>query len=51
VCFKLYNTDSDMSDSDITTHEIGVFTEEGGCKADVYCITQPLEPNDFAVLN
>jgi len=40
-----------MSDSDITTHEIGVFTEEGDCVVVVYCITEPLEPNDFVVLN
>jgi hypothetical protein len=40
-----------MSDSDITTHEIGVFTEECDSGADVYCISQPLEPNDFVVLN
>jgi hypothetical protein len=40
-----------MSDSDITTHQTGEFTEEGDCEADVDCITQPLEPNDFVVLN
>jgi len=40
-----------MSDSDTNTHETGVFTEEGDCRAVMYCITQPLEPNDFVVLN
>ena len=40
-----------MSHSDITSHEIGVYTEEGDCGADVDCIIQPLEPRDFVVLN
>jgi hypothetical protein len=40
-----------MSDSDITTYETGEFTEEGDFGDDVDYITQPLEPNDFVVLN
>jgi vesicle coat complex subunit len=48
---KLYKTDSEMSESDITTHETDEFTAEGDCGDDVDCITQPLHPNDFVVLN
>jgi hypothetical protein len=43
---KLYNTESYMSDSDITTHEIGVFTEEGDCGAG--CI--PLNAGSMGLL-
>jgi hypothetical protein len=43
--FKIVVTDSDMSDSGVSTEEAHVFTEEG----DMDCITQPLEPNDFVL--
>jgi len=40
-----------MSDSDFTTHESEEFTEYDDFEYDVDCITQPLEPNDFVMLN
>jgi hypothetical protein len=40
--FKLNETETNESESDITTHETDEFTEEVDCKADIGCITQPL---------
>ena len=40
--FKLSETETDVSESDITTHETDEFTEEVDCKDDMGCITQPL---------
>jgi hypothetical protein len=34
----------------ISAHETDEFTEEDDCENGVDCITQPLEPNDFVLL-
>jgi hypothetical protein len=39
-----------MPDSDYTTHATDEFREEDSCEDCVACITEPLEPNDYAVL-
>lgn len=47
---KLYETDSDTSDSDFTTHETNKFAEEDDFEDDMDCRTQPLEPNYFVLV-
>jgi len=47
---KLYETDSDISDSDFITHETNRFAEEDDCEDDMDCLTQPLEPNYFILV-
>ena len=49
MCYKTILSDSNMSDSVIASHETDEFTKKNGCKDDVYCFTQPLEPNDFVL--
>jgi hypothetical protein len=40
-----------MSDSVIASHKTNEFAEKDDCKDGVDCSTQPLEPNDFVLLN
>jgi hypothetical protein len=40
-----------MSDSNFTTYETEEFTEYNDFEDGVDCITQPLEPKDFVMLN
>jgi hypothetical protein len=47
---KLFKTDSDISDSEFTTHETNKFAEEGDCEDGMDCLTQPLEPNYFVLV-
>ena len=47
---KLYETDSDIPDSDFTTHETNKFAEEDDCEDDMDCLTQPLELNYFVLV-
>jgi len=51
MCYNTELTDSDMSDSDFTTLETNEFTEEDGWENIVDCLTQPLQPNAFVLLN
>lgn len=46
---KLQKRDSDISDSEFTTHESDRFTEQGDCE-DRVDFNQPLEANDFVLL-
>jgi hypothetical protein len=39
-----------MSDSDRTTQHTDEFTKEDDCEDSVACITQPLESNNFVLL-
>jgi hypothetical protein len=50
MCYKTVLRDSNVCDSDFTTHKTVKFTEEDGCKDGVDCTSQPLEPNDFVLL-
>jgi hypothetical protein len=47
---KLYETDSDISDSDFTTNKTNKFAEKDACESDMACLTQPLEPNYFVLV-
>ena len=47
---KLYETDSDISDSYFTTHETNKFAEKDGCEGDMDCLTQPLGPHYFVLV-
>lgn len=42
---ELYEADSEISDSDFTTHKTNRFAEEDDYEDDTDCITQSLEPN------
>ena len=47
---NLYETVSEVYDSDLTTHDTVRFTEEDDCEDDVDCLNQPLEPDDFVLV-
>jgi hypothetical protein len=47
---KLYETDSDISDSDFTIHKTNKFAEEGDCDDGMDCLAQPFERNYFVLL-
>jgi len=51
MCYKTILSDCNMSDSVIAFHETNEFTKKDDCKDDVDCFTQPLEPNNFVLLN
>jgi len=40
-----------MSDSVIASHETGEFAKKDDCEDGADCFTQPLDPNDFVLLN
>jgi len=47
---KLYETDSDISDSDFTIHKTNKFAEEDECDDGMDCLTQPFERNYFVLV-
>lgn len=51
MCYKTILSDSNMSDSVIASHATNEFTKKDDCEDGVDCFTQPLEPNDFVLLN
>jgi len=50
MCYKTVLRDSNMCDSDFSTHKTDKFKEEDGCKEGVDCTSQPFEPDDFVLL-
>ena len=50
TCVTELYKNSDIFDSDFTSHETDEFTEECDCEDRAVCIAQPSEPNDFVLI-